>query len=50
MNKFGSFDIKIALAASGLLIVGLILFYTQHLATKIQQREKQIAGLYGAFT
>ncbi|MCB0723794.1 MAG: HAMP domain-containing histidine kinase [Ignavibacteriae bacterium] len=46
MNKFGSFDIKIALAASGLLIVGLILFYTQHLATKIQQREKQIAGLY----
>jgi hypothetical protein len=46
MNKFGSFNIKIALALTGLVIVGLILIYTQYIAGKIQQREKQIAGLY----
>lgn len=46
MNKFGSFNIKIALALTGLIIVGLILIYTQYIAGKIQQREKQIAGLY----
>lgn len=46
MNKFGSFNIKITLAVGGLLIIGVILFYTQYIASKIQQREKQIAGLY----
>ena len=46
MNKFGSFNIKIALVASGVIIIGLVLVYTQYIAGKIQKREKQIAGLY----
>lgn len=46
MNKFGSFKIKIALIFGGLLIIIIILLYTQSIVTKIENREKQIAGLY----
>jgi signal transduction histidine kinase len=46
MNKFGSLNIKIALLLSGVIIVFLILYYTQVLVDQIQQREKQIADLY----
>lgn len=46
MNKFGSLNIKIALIASGVLIALVVLYYTQLLAQKIQNRERDIAGLY----
>lgn len=46
MNKFGSFKIKIGLILAGLIIVLIVLFYTQSIVTKIENREKQIAGLY----
>lgn len=46
MNKFGSFNIKIALIACGVLIALVVLIYTQLLAQKIQKRERDIAGLY----
>ena len=46
MNKFGSFKIKIGLILAGLVIILIVLFYTQSIVTKIQNREKQIAGLY----
>lgn len=46
MNKFGSLNIKIALIACGVLIALIVLYYTQILAQKIQNRERDIAGLY----
>lgn len=46
MNKFGSFKIKIGLILAGLVIVLIVLLYTQSIVTKIENREKQIAGLY----
>jgi hypothetical protein len=46
MNKFGSLNIKIALLLSGVLIALGVLYYTQTLIDKIQNREAQIAGLY----
>jgi signal transduction histidine kinase len=46
MNKFRSFNIKIALFLTGVIIAIFLLFYTQSIVKKIQNREKQIAGLY----
>lgn len=46
MNKFGSFNIKIALITIGVVIAMVILIYTQILAQRIQNRERDIAGLY----
>ncbi|MBS1518681.1 MAG: HAMP domain-containing histidine kinase [Bacteroidetes bacterium] len=46
MNKFGSFNIKIALITIGVIIAIVILIYTQILAQRIQDRERDIAGLY----
>lgn len=46
MNKFGSFNIKIALITIGVVIAIVILIYTQILAQRIQDRERDIAGLY----
>lgn len=46
MNKFGSLNIKIALLLSGVIIALAILYYTQTVVNKIQQREAQIADLY----
>jgi signal transduction histidine kinase len=46
MNKFGSFNIKIALLLCGVLIAFLILVYTQIVVNRIKDREAQIANLY----
>ena len=46
MNKFGSLNIKIAIFLGGIIIAISILFYTQVMIKKIQQRETQIADLY----
>ena len=46
MNKFGTFNIKIALLISGLLIAFIILVYTQIIVNRIKTREAQIANLY----
>lgn len=46
MNKFATFNIKIALLLSGIIIVILVLLYTQFIVGRIQNREKQIANLY----
>lgn len=46
MNKFRSFNIKIALFLTGVIISLFLLIYTQTLVKQIQNREKQIAGLY----
>lgn len=46
MNKFRSFNIKIALFLVGVVIALFLLIYTQSLVKQIQNREKQIAGLY----
>lgn len=47
MNKFGSFNIKVALLISGVLIALFILLYTQIIVDKIRVRETEIAKLYG---
>lgn len=46
MNKFRSFNIKIALFLVGVIISIFLLIYTQTIVRQIQNREKQIAGLY----
>ena len=46
MNKFGSLNIKIAIFLGGVVIAISVLFYTQIMIKKIQQRETQIADLY----
>lgn len=46
MNKFRSFNIKIALFLVGVIISLFLLIYTQTIVKQIQNREKQIAGLY----
>ncbi|HEY5124320.1 MAG TPA: HAMP domain-containing sensor histidine kinase [Ignavibacteria bacterium] len=46
MNKFGSLNIKIAIFLTGVMIAILVLFYTQIIVKRIQQRETQIASLY----
>jgi len=46
MNKFGTFNIKIALLLSGVLIAFIILVYTQIIVNRIKTREAQIANLY----
>lgn len=46
MNKFRSFNIKIALFLVGVIISIFLLIYTQTIVKQIQNREKQIAGLY----
>lgn len=46
MNKFRSFNIKIALFFVGVVIAIFLLIYTQSIVKQIQNREKQIAGLY----
>ncbi len=47
MNKFGSLNIKIALILSGVLIVVLVLYFTQVIVHRIEEREREIARLYG---
>jgi len=47
MNKFGTLNIKIALILSGLVIVILVLYFTQVIVHRIEEREREIAGLYG---
>ncbi len=47
MNKFGTLNIKIALIISGLVIVILVLYFTQVIVHRIEEREREIAGLYG---
>jgi hypothetical protein len=46
MNKFWSLNIKIALLVMALIIVILVLFYSQVIVNKIQDREREIAELY----
>ena len=46
MNKFGSLNIKLAIFLSGVFIAIIILFYTQVMVNRIQERETQIADLY----
>ena len=46
MNKFGSLNIKIALFLSAVLIAFAVLYFSQIIVQKIQDRERQIAGLY----
>lgn len=46
MNKFKSFNIKIALFLIGVIIAILILLFTQSIVKDIQLREKQIVNLY----
>lgn len=47
MNKFGSLNIKIALILSGVLVAVFVLYFTQVIVNRIQEREREIARLYG---
>ncbi|MBS1513600.1 MAG: HAMP domain-containing histidine kinase [Bacteroidetes bacterium] len=47
MNKFGSLNIKISLILSGVLIAIFVLYFTQVIVSRIQEREREIARLYG---
>lgn len=47
MNKFGSLNIKISLILSGVLIAVFVLYFTQVIVNRIQEREREIARLYG---